>query len=94
MDNGISRYAAACVVFEMLIKDKFNSSLEDNTYRITDSNQWTTPVIDEDGSRTDAIKAARYAVDKPFEITDMSSYSGGDGSLDDIENGGDWGSSR
>lgn len=53
----------------MLIKDKFNASLENNTYRIPVGNQWTTPVIDEDGSWADAIKAARYAVEKPFEIT-------------------------
>ena len=68
MDNGISRYAAACVVFEMLIKDKFNALLENNTYRIPDSNQWTAPVIDEDGSRADAMKTAGYIVDKPFEV--------------------------
>ena len=68
MDSGISRYAAACVVFEMLIKDKFNALLENNTYRIPDRNQWTAPVIDEDGSRADAMKTAGYIVDKPCEV--------------------------
>lgn len=74
MDNGISRYGAACTVYEKLITPVFGISMDKNTFRYdvqnTNEGQYTTPVTDQ--SAPIAIQAARYAIEKPFEITDMS----------------------
>ena len=74
MDYGISRYAAACTLFEMLITPKYDITLDDNAFRYTVSNtaegSYSTPVTDE--NRTVALQAARYAIAKPFEVTDIS----------------------
>lgn len=79
MDYGISRYGASCTVFETVI-GPFNGDvkLDNNSYR-TSSNSTT------DGSYTTAItnerapialKAARYAIAKPYEVTDMEGEGG------------------
>ena len=74
MDNGIARYGAACTVYEKLITPVFGASMDNNTFRydVTNTNegQYTTPVTDQ--SAPIAIQAARYAIENPFEITDMS----------------------
>lgn len=75
MDYGISRYAAACAVFEMLISPAFDGvTLDDNSFRYdvtsTATGSYTTPVTDT--NRLIALQAARYAMAKPFEVTDMS----------------------
>ena len=69
MDYGIARYGAACAVFESVI-GPFNGNvkLDDNTYRYTSSG--STPVTDENAPI--ALQAARYAIAKPYEVTDMS----------------------
>ena len=77
MDFGISRYAAACAVFEMLISPAFDGlTLDDNPFRYdvssTATGSYTTPVTDT--NRLIALQAARYAMAKPFEVTDMSGY--------------------
>ena len=77
MDFGISRYAAACAVFEMLISPAFDGlTLDDNPFRYdvssTATGSYTTPVTDT--NRLIALQAARYAMAKPFEVTNMSGY--------------------
>ena len=74
MDNGIARYGAACTLYEKLITPIFGASMDNNTFRYdvqnTNEKQYTTPVTDQNAPI--AIQAARYAIEKPFEITDMS----------------------
>ena len=74
MDNGISRYGAACTVFETLITPKFNVTLDGNSYRYavenTSTSAYSTPVTD--ANAPVALKAARYAIANPYEVTDMS----------------------
>lgn len=77
MDYGLSRYAAACAVFEMLISPSFgNLKLDDNPFRYNVSNtadgSYTTPVTDE--NQPVALQAARYAMERPFEVTPMSGF--------------------
>lgn len=78
MDYGISRYAAACTVFETIISPKFGDiHLTGNTYRYnisnTTSGSYSTPVTDTNAPI--ALAAANAAIAKPYEITDMSSSS-------------------
>lgn len=76
MDYGLARYAAACTVFDMLIAPSYPQAapLEANPFRYTVSstaeNGWSTPVTDDNYQV--AISAARKAIEKPFEITDLS----------------------
>ena len=76
MDNGLSRYAASCTVFESIITPKFNVTLDGNTYRYTVSNttegSYSTPVTDSNAPI--ALQAARYAIQSPYVVTDMSDY--------------------
>ena len=76
MDNGISRYGASCTVFESIITPKFNVTLDGNTYRynVTDTGEssYTTPVTD--ANAPVALQAARYAIQSPYVVTDMSNY--------------------
>ena len=68
MDYGLSRYAASCAVYELLVLKSFPQNvLEDNTWRITQSSTGQTPVTDE--NRMKAITAARKAIEKPFEVS-------------------------
>jgi hypothetical protein len=89
MDYGISRYGAGCAVFESIITPKFNVKLDKNTYRYsksdTSTSAYSTPVTDSNAPI--ALKAARAAIAKPFEITDMSiaSESVPDGGIGDVE---------
>ena len=77
MDYGLSRYGASCTVFETII-GPFNGNvkMDTNTFRYdvtsTADGSWTTPVTDE--SAPVAILAARNAIAKPYEVTDMSTY--------------------
>lgn len=74
MDYGISRYAAACAVFETLITPTTGKKLSDLSYRYNNSNtatgSYTTPVTDSNAPI--AQRAASEAVAKPFEVTDLS----------------------
>ena len=72
MDYGISRYAAACMVFEKLISPSFdNVKLDSNSYRYsvssTTDGSWSTPVTD--ANAPTALKAARAALTTPYEVT-------------------------
>lgn len=74
MDYGISRYAAACMMFEKLISPSFdNVKLDTNAYRYnvsnTTSGSYSTPVTD--ANAPIALQAARYALEKPYVVTDM-----------------------
>ena len=74
MDNGISRYGAACTVFETLITPKYGIKLDSNSYRYavenTSTSAYCTPVTD--ANAPVALKAARYAIANPYVVTDMS----------------------
>ena len=76
MDNGISRYGASCTVFETIITPKFNVTMDGNTYRYnvsdTGESSYTTPVTDTNAPV--ALQAARYAIQSPYVVTDMSDY--------------------
>ena len=76
MDNGISRYGASCTVFESIITPKFNVTMDGNTYRFatsdTGTSSYTTPVTD--ANAPVALQAARYAIQSPYVVTDMSNY--------------------
>ncbi len=83
MDLGTSRYAAACTVYGKLIQPVSGKSLDDNSFRFETSNftsgYYSSPVTD--ASAPVCRKAARYALDNPFEVTDMhgeGATTGGD----------------
>ena len=67
MDFGLARYGASCTVFETIIGPYHNQELLDgNTYYPnvgTIVTQYNAPL---------ALKAARYAIANPYEVTDMS----------------------
>lgn len=74
MDYGISRYAAACMMFEKLISPSFdNVKLDTNGYRYanssTTSGSYSTPVTD--ANAPVALQAARYALQSPYQVTSM-----------------------
>lgn len=74
MDKGIARYGAACTFFESIFTPVFGVKL-DGSYANTSSNtaigdNYTTPVTTINGPL--ALKAARSAIEKPFEITPMT----------------------
>ena len=76
MDNGISRYGAACTVFETIIGPfNGNVTMDANTFRTTGDSSGTTAITDERAPI--ALKAARYAIAKPYEVTDMAGEGGG-----------------
>lgn len=73
MDYGIARYGAACTVFETAIGPYYgNTKLDGNTYRTAGDSQGTTAITDARVSI--ALQAARNAISKPYEVTDMSTY--------------------
>ena len=77
MDNGLARYGAAATVFETLITPVFGTTMDGNSFRYSVSNtstsQFSTPVTSTNAPI--AIQAARYAIQKPFEITNMGTPS-------------------
>lgn len=73
MDYGISRYAAACAVFETIITPTTGKNVADCTYRYakssTKNGEYSTPVTDANAPIAQA--AAHAAVAKPFEVTKL-----------------------
>ena len=70
MDYGLARYGAACTVFETIIGPfNGNVTLDANSYRYSSTAAGTTAVTD--ASAPIALKAARYAIANPYEVTDM-----------------------
>ncbi len=81
MDYGIARYGASCTVFESFIgPDNGNVKLDSNSYRYSNSSttdgEYSTPVTD--ANAPIALQAARYAIAKPYDVTDMSSSEDGE----------------
>ena len=74
MDYGTARYAAACTVYDALIEPIYKISLDNNTFRYnktdTTDGKYTTPVTD--ASAPICREAARYAVEKPYEVTTIN----------------------
>ena len=81
MDYGIARYGASCTVFETVI-GPFNGNvkLDNNSYRYTVSSttdgSYSTPVTDKNAPV--ALQAARYAIAKPYAVTDMTGIGADD----------------
>lgn len=78
LDYGLGRYAAACTVYETLISPRFdNAYLDNNAFRFavssTEEGKYSTPVTDDNASK--ALMSARFAMLKPFQVTDMSNVS-------------------
>ncbi len=70
MDYGIARYGASCTVFETIISPfNGNVKLDGNSYRTAGDSEGTTAITDHRAPI--ALKAARYAIAKPYEVTDM-----------------------
>ena len=78
MDYGISRFGAACTVFETLITPAKGISLDGVVSGPSADSQsgtaWTTAVTAERAPV--ALHAARYAIQKPYEVTDMEGEGG------------------
>ena len=75
MDYGIARYGASCTVFETII-GPFNGNvkLDTNSYRTAGDSEGSTAITDKRAPI--ALKAARYAIEKPYEVTDMKGEGG------------------
>ena len=78
MDYGTARYAAACTVYGKLVEPITHISLDNNSYRFNKSDfslgNYTSPVTDE--TAPVCRKAARYALEKPYDVTDMNGEGG------------------
>lgn len=89
MDYGIARYGAACTVFETIVTPSTGKKLDGNSFRYstysTVDGSVSTPVSD--ATAPVALQAARHAIAKPYEVTDMSDvkvpgYGGQEGGSD------------
>ena len=75
MDYGLARYGASCTVFETIIGPfNGNVTLDANSFRYSSTAAGTTPVTDD--SAPIALKAARYAIANPYDVTDMKGEGG------------------
>ena len=87
MDYGISRFGAACTVYETLIKPVKGALPNDLVCGPTadsfEGTSWTTAVT---ATRAPiALQAARYAILSPYAVTSMAGGgSGSSGTLDDM----------
>lgn len=77
LDYGMGRYAAGCIIFKKIITPLTGARIEDNPFRINEfyphPTLYTTPVNSD--NLPVILAAVDNAIEKPFEITDMSSYS-------------------
>lgn len=75
LDYGVSRYTAACTVFYSIFEKSLGLELEGNAYRWTeDINHSMKHSIPVDNTNIGLCRyAARAAVARPFDLTDMSS---------------------
>ena len=77
LDYGMGRYAAGCVIFKKIFTPLTGKRIEDNPFRLEEyyphPTLFTTPVNDD--NLPIIYAAVDAAIEKPFEITDMSSYS-------------------
>ena len=73
MNLGISRYGAACTVFESIITPLTGKNLDGNGYRYTYEGSDNPETIDvTDATAPIALAAARAAIQKPYEVTNMN----------------------
>lgn len=72
MDYGLSRYGASCTVYEVALAPLTGKRLDDISYLYNESGEGKTPVTE--ANAPIAKLAAKNAIAKPFEITDMSQY--------------------
>lgn len=85
MDYGLARYGASCTVFETII-GPFNGSvtMDANSFRYSSTAAGTTAVTD--ANAPIALKAARYAIANPYDVTDMNGEGGSGGQPEEQEN--------
>ena len=72
MNNGISRYGAACTMFESIITPLTGKNLDGNTYRYAAKADDDVTISVTDENAPIALEAARAAIKKPFEITNIN----------------------
>jgi hypothetical protein len=85
MDYGLARYGASCTVFETIIGPfNGNVTMDANSFRYSSTAAGTTAVTDENAPI--ALKAARYAIAYPYEVTDMKGEGGSGGQTEEQEN--------
>ena len=72
MNNGISRYGAACTVFESIITPLTGKNLDGNTYRYAAKADDEITISVTDDNAPIALEAARAAIEKPFEVTEIN----------------------
>ncbi|MBQ1938097.1 MAG: DUF4886 domain-containing protein [Bacteroidales bacterium] len=70
MDYGLARYGAACAMFETILSPMYQLKLDNNSYRYGAKGTGHTPVTD--ASAAVALKAARAAIQRPFQITNLA----------------------
>ena len=71
MNLGISRYGAACTVFESIITPLTGKNLDGNGYRFQGEEDGITIPVTDDNAPI-ALQAARAAIQNPFEVTNMN----------------------
>jgi hypothetical protein len=85
MDYGLARYGASCTVFETIIGPfNGNVTMDANSFRYSSTAAGTTAVTD--ASAPIALKAARYAIANPYDVTDMQGEGGSGGQQEEQEN--------
>ena len=76
MDKGIARYAAGCVMYQVMLYPIYKKELSANTFRdattSTTTGQLQTAITNTNAPI--AQQAALFAVSDPYKITDMSTY--------------------
>ena len=73
MNLGVSRYGAACTVFESIITPLTGKNLDGNGYRYTYEGSDNPETINvTDATAPIALAAARAAIQKPYEVTNMN----------------------
>jgi hypothetical protein len=76
MDKGIARYAAGCVMYQVMLYPIYKKELSTNTFRdattSTTTGQLQTAITNINAPI--AQQAALFAVSDPYKITDMSKY--------------------
>ena len=74
--EGIARYAAGCVMYQVMLYPIYKKELSANTFRdattSTTTGQLQTAITNTNAPI--AQQAALFAVSDPYKITDMSTY--------------------
>lgn len=77
MDYGVSRYAAACTCYQVMLNKYYGKNLSDCTFRISENTAGTTPVTDD--NLPIIVQAAKDAAMYPYTVTYQSRNYGESG---------------